>query len=95
MVITKEEKKRQDELEKRVKAQQKRILKQWDTEAKRGDVALERRAESDVPLTGEEKLEEERWDKRSERTTSQASKWDDIWTRRQAKWDTRKRKFRS
>lgn len=93
MVITEEEEKRQDELEKRKKAQEERILKQRGAELNRVSEAKER-AEQRLPLTEEQKIgEEKQLTTRSGKILTQSSKWDRVWARRQAKWNSRKRKI--
>lgn len=94
MAITEEEKKRQEELDKRTKAQDRRILEQREIELNRVSEAKER-AEERVTLTEEQKKEEEeQLTTRSGKILAKSSKWNGVWARRQTKWDARKRKVR-
>ncbi len=93
LMITAKERERQAELEKRLVAEKGRIRSQRKAGLKRVEDALNRAEKRLVPSPEQDKMENAELINRSAKLMLQSSRWDGIWSNRQAKWDARKRRL--
>ncbi len=92
-MITAKERERQAKLEKRLVAEEGRVLSQRKAELNRVEDALNRTEKRLVLSPEQDKMEKAELINRSAKLMAQSSRWDGIWSNRQAKWDARKRRL--